>query len=230
MTAPAPTPEHPFDSQAFNALAHFYRGEVGRIMIWRQRLDVTTNWAVGVTTALITGGYAQFANNHFIFVLAYFILFLLLSIEARRFRHYHAYLYRVRMMERHFIAALLKGERPADSDIGWREELAADLDKPEFKISKNHAIFSRFRKTYYWLYLLLTISWFTKVAEDSPQHTLQGFVSNFFAMQPFSFTLTCALLVIVFGTLIWLVIGGFWLIPYSEEFETPTTYSTRGPF
>ena len=25
-----------------NAMSHFYRGELGRIMVWRQRLDITT--------------------------------------------------------------------------------------------------------------------------------------------------------------------------------------------
>jgi uncharacterized membrane protein len=30
------------DTCYVNAMSHFYRGELGRIMIWRQRLDVTT--------------------------------------------------------------------------------------------------------------------------------------------------------------------------------------------
>ncbi|SVC24472.1 uncharacterized protein METZ01_LOCUS277326, partial [marine metagenome] len=28
------------------AMSHFYRGEVSRIMVWRQRLDTTTTWAI----------------------------------------------------------------------------------------------------------------------------------------------------------------------------------------
>ncbi|MFZ9921033.1 MAG: DUF2270 domain-containing protein, partial [Terrimicrobiaceae bacterium] len=36
-----------------NALSHFYRGELGRIMIWRQRLDVTTTWAITTSTTII---------------------------------------------------------------------------------------------------------------------------------------------------------------------------------
>lgn len=34
------------ESQYVTAMAHFYRGELGRIMIWRQRLDAPTNWAL----------------------------------------------------------------------------------------------------------------------------------------------------------------------------------------
>jgi len=223
-------PVSSFDSGAFNVLAHFYRGEIGRIMIWRQRMDVTTNWAVGVTSALITSGYVQTSGNHFVFVFAYGVLFLLLSIEARRFRHYHAYFYRARMLEKHFIQAILKGQRPDTEQNDWREELARDLDTPAFKISKCHAIFSRFRKTYYWLYLLLTISWLTKIGQDCQHHTARCFVETLFANQPFSTPLTCAVLAAVIAGLVWLVVGGFFLIPYSEEFHTPKSYPHSGMF
>src|SRR5260370_5011684 len=43
-----------YDPGYVNAMSHFYRGEMGRIMVWRQRLDVTTNWAITSTTAIIT--------------------------------------------------------------------------------------------------------------------------------------------------------------------------------
>ena len=39
------------DACYVNAMIHFYRGELGRIMIWRQRLDVTTTWAITSTTS-----------------------------------------------------------------------------------------------------------------------------------------------------------------------------------
>ncbi len=41
-----------------NAMVHFYRGELGRIMIWRQRLDVTTTWAITSTTSIITVAFS----------------------------------------------------------------------------------------------------------------------------------------------------------------------------
>ncbi len=43
-----------YDPGYVNAMSHFYRGEMGRIMVWRQRLDVTSNWAITSTTAIIT--------------------------------------------------------------------------------------------------------------------------------------------------------------------------------
>lgn len=33
--------------ESISAMVHFYRGEMYRSQIWRQRLDTTTNWAAG---------------------------------------------------------------------------------------------------------------------------------------------------------------------------------------
>ncbi|MFY8269070.1 MAG: DUF2270 domain-containing protein, partial [Terrimicrobiaceae bacterium] len=41
------------DSCYVTALSHFYRGELGRIMVWRQRLDITTTWAITTSTTII---------------------------------------------------------------------------------------------------------------------------------------------------------------------------------
>src|SRR5207302_883417 len=65
-TASAPTDEATislqrslYDPGYVNAMSHFYRGELGRIMVWRQRLDITTNWAITSSTAIITIAFAN---------------------------------------------------------------------------------------------------------------------------------------------------------------------------
>ena len=43
------------DSAAFDAaIVHFCRGEIQRLTVWRQRLDVTSNWSILLMVALIT--------------------------------------------------------------------------------------------------------------------------------------------------------------------------------
>ena len=37
-----------------SAIAHLRRGEMQRMTVWRQRLDVTGNWAILLTVALTT--------------------------------------------------------------------------------------------------------------------------------------------------------------------------------
>ncbi|HTG81872.1 MAG TPA: DUF2270 domain-containing protein, partial [Geobacteraceae bacterium] len=46
-------PEKLTRSETITALAHYYRGEVSRSLMWRERLDRTTNWAVGATAAFL---------------------------------------------------------------------------------------------------------------------------------------------------------------------------------
>jgi len=36
------------------ALAHFYRAEMHRSLVWRKRLDTITNWAIVATLAILT--------------------------------------------------------------------------------------------------------------------------------------------------------------------------------
>nr|MBA3651460.1 DUF2270 domain-containing protein [Chthoniobacterales bacterium] len=48
-----------YDQGYVNAMSHFYRGELGRIMVWRTRLDTTTNWAVTSSTAIITIAFSN---------------------------------------------------------------------------------------------------------------------------------------------------------------------------
>ena len=41
-------------SEFTTAMVHFFRAEVTRANVWRQRLDTTTNWAVVTTGAVIS--------------------------------------------------------------------------------------------------------------------------------------------------------------------------------
>ena len=62
-----------------NAMSHFYRGELGRIMIWRQRLDVTTTWAITSTTTIVTMAFSFREIPHLIFFFNLVIVFMMLT-------------------------------------------------------------------------------------------------------------------------------------------------------
>lgn len=38
-------------SEKVNAVIHYYRGEMGRMTSWRDRIDRTSNWAITVVAA-----------------------------------------------------------------------------------------------------------------------------------------------------------------------------------
>src|SRR5215208_5700437 len=72
-----------YDPGYVNAMSHFYRGELGRSMVWRQRLDMTTNWAITSSTAIITIAFSTRAVPHIIFFFNLAIVAVLLWIEAQ---------------------------------------------------------------------------------------------------------------------------------------------------
>ena len=55
------------DQGYITAMSHFYRGEIGRMMVWRQRLDTTTTWAITSTGTIFTVAFSFETVPHLIF-------------------------------------------------------------------------------------------------------------------------------------------------------------------
>jgi uncharacterized membrane protein len=147
-------------SEFTTAMVHFFRAEIQRANVWRQRLDATTNWAVITTGAAIA--FAFDPNGfHGVIILNTLLITLFLYIEARRYRYYELWSYRVRLMETDFYAAMLVP--PFHPAPDWAESLAENLLHPDFPISLWEAIGRRLRRNYLWIYLILGISWLAKL-------------------------------------------------------------------
>jgi uncharacterized membrane protein len=142
-------------------MVHFYRGEITRSNVWRQRLDATTNWAVLTTAAVISIAFGQQEGNHGVVILNTLLITLFLYLEARRYRYYELWSYRVRLMETDFFAAMLVPPFQPAGD--WAETLAESLLQPKFPISMLEAFGRRFRRNYIWLYLILAMVWLVKI-------------------------------------------------------------------
>jgi len=157
----SPTPPR-LDTSYVTAMSHFYRGELGRIMVWRQRLDTTTSWAITVTSSIFTVAFSFRDVPHLIFFFNIAVVWVLLWIEARRYRFYDAFRARVRMLEAHFLvpivaqnASLLQGE--------WKKLVCEDLLLPSFKISRFEAIGRRLKRNYAFIFLIIMVAWVTKI-------------------------------------------------------------------
>ncbi len=148
-------------SQVITALAHFYRGEVQRSNTWRNRLDTTFNWAIVTAGAALTFTFSSPANPHFVILLVLLLILVFLGIEARRYRYYELWAYRVRMMETDFYASMLTP--PFAPSQEWADELADSLRHPEHTISRWEALGRRFRRNYIWVFLILGLSWCLKI-------------------------------------------------------------------
>ncbi len=151
-----------FDSSYITAMSHFYRGELGRIMSWRQRLDVTTSWAITVTSSIFTIAFSFRDVPHLIFFFNIAVVWMLLWIEARRYRFYDAFRARVRMLEAHFLVpivsqntGMLQGE--------WQKLVCEDLLLPSFKISRLEALGRRLKRNYIFIFIIVLVAWITKI-------------------------------------------------------------------
>ena len=157
-----PNPPPPSDAAYVNAMSHFYRGELGRTLIWRQRLDTTTTWAITTTTTIITVAFSFRDAPHLIFFFNLAIVAVLLWIEARRYRFYDAFRARVRMLEAHFLVPMVMENREMLQGE-WKKLVCEDLILPCFKITRLEAIGRRLKRNYIFIFILILIAWLTKI-------------------------------------------------------------------
>ena len=172
-----------FERDCGMVVTHFYRGEIGRMMMWRDRLDRTSNWAILGITGLITFSWKHEELSHFFLFFSNAKLYLLLMIEARRYRFYDAYRARVRMLECHFILPHVARE-PDLPEGNWREMLVQDLVIPSFKISFWEAIGRRLRRNYIWMYLIVLCAWLGHISYHQHRSGV-SWADNFTQNQPF---------------------------------------------
>jgi uncharacterized membrane protein len=151
-----------YDPGYVNAMSHFYRGELSRIMVWRQRLDITTNWAITSSTAIITIAFSNRDVPHLIFFFNLAIVWVMLWIEARRYRFYDAFRARVRMLEAHFLVPMVMENRDLLQGE-WKKLVCEDLILPSFKISRLEAVGRRLKRNYIFIFILIMVAWVTKI-------------------------------------------------------------------
>ena len=168
-----------YDPGYVNAMSHFYRGELGRIMVWRQRLDITTNWAITSSTAIITIAFSNSAVPHIIFFFNLAIVWVMLWIEARRYRFYDAFRARVRMLEAHFLVPMVMENRDLLQGE-WKKLVCEDLILPCFKISKLEAVGRRLKRNYVFIFILIMVAWVTKIFlhADHSMDSVPAFLSR----------------------------------------------------
>jgi uncharacterized membrane protein len=161
----SPSPElPPLDAPSTSAaIAHLYRGEMNRLTVWRQRLDVTSNWAIVLATGLATFTLGHPDVPHYTLLLGLALFSFALIIEGRRYRHLHHSKWRVYLMHLGFFAEFLDPAPAGRVPPNWRQLLAADLRRTHFLISVFTAIRVRLRRNYLLLLLFLTGVWVIKL-------------------------------------------------------------------
>jgi len=162
ITGKPGSPIFPTSSVEFvNAISHYYRAELSRMISWRDRLDRTTNWAITGVGAMLSISLSSAQSHHGVLLFAMLLIFLLLFIETRRYRFFHVYRSRVRLIERNYYGRLFAPHGVVDPSH-WMAHLGEDLRLPQFNITITQAMARRLRRNYFWLFLILLLAWLLK--------------------------------------------------------------------
>lgn len=145
-----------------NLIIHYYRGEIGRMISWRDRIDRSSNWAITVVAGLLSVSLSTPTSHHGVVLFAMLLISLFLLIEARRYRFFDVYRARVRQLERYYFAQALCPDDELNPD--WAAAIAKSLRQPTFLISYREALFRRIRRNYCWMYLILLLAWSLKIS------------------------------------------------------------------
>ncbi|MEM1088382.1 MAG: DUF2270 domain-containing protein [Pseudomonadota bacterium] len=164
MTDPDLDPVEPICGSAeAGALAHLYRAEVYRSTIWRQRLDMTTNWAVVSTGIALSVSFATANASPLPIVLVGLLSIMFLILEARRYRYFTVWKFRARLLELAVYVPILQGKGikiPQDKGT----PLSDDYLRPQYRISALRAVGRRIRRNYGWIFGIQGLAYFAKIA------------------------------------------------------------------
>lgn len=171
------TSEHKLESgehiQTF--MIHFFRSEANREMQWRRRLDVTASGAVVVTGGILSFAFTNPNGNHVILLINNLLLLIFILIEARRHQEYAKMKYRVRRMERDYIAPLFNQIVLEPRSITYQPNVDAGLvdsmlaDSPP--ISRLESIAWRLRGVYIYLFSVTYIIWLFRILNGRGSQT-----------------------------------------------------------
>ena len=156
------------------ALAHFYRAERHRALVWRTRLDTTTNWAIISTLAILTAslnnpGYATEG-----ILMGMFASLVFLAIEARRFRFFDVWRARVRMIEENFYGGILRRDQVSPQD-SWGARVAEDLLQPKFHMTRMQALRARLGRNFLFIFVFLLFAYMGhRIWPPAPDKFLAG--------------------------------------------------------
>jgi len=141
-------------------LVHLYRGEVQRLTAYRQRMDMTTNWAVSMTGMLVAFSLGSKDTPHFFFAFVLVLQLFFCFVEARRHAYYVLLRRRCRLLERGMYAHILAPDLPAKN---WRRALR-DSYMPDMKLLPFRKSFTqRLKRIYAFLAVATYLGWTFKL-------------------------------------------------------------------
>lgn len=144
-------------------LVHFYRASVAHADVWRQRMDMTTNWAVATSAGMISFAFSNPASPHFVLLLALAFDGMFLLMESRRYQMYDLLRRRFRNLHHHLIVPVLAPETPSENREVEFARMAAELGRTVPYLDLREAVGYRVRRNYGYLLSLVAVAWLLKL-------------------------------------------------------------------
>ncbi|QIO25079.1 DUF2270 domain-containing protein [Haloarcula sp. JP-L23] len=142
-------------------LPHYYRGEVGQMSTHLSRLDLTTDWAIALLTAVLALSFGSVDSPPYFILLGMLALIMFLLFDIRRYRTYDATRSRVRLIEENVFANAFDPAGTIHRD--WRVAIGDDLRKPTLKVSMWEALSRRLKRVYLPLITVLLLAWLFRI-------------------------------------------------------------------
>ena len=186
-------------------LMHYYRAMVGRADIWRTRMDATTNWAIGVTAAVVSLELGNPEIPHFGVYIASLLTVGFLLLEARRLTFYHLWQSRVLLLEQGLIRTALAhdGESSSPTGVDLADLLDPHLGRTVPTMPTSKAIARRLRRVYLYLFAVQLLAWGDKLVSDpSPALSIRESITRasvWIVPGPVVVTITISLFVLACG-------------------------------
>lgn len=108
-------------------------------------------------------------NPQYVLLIGVLAVGAFLIMESHCYREYDAWRYRVRLLQRYFIADVSDPEHATDTD--WREHLAENLRNPKIPISRRKSIAHRLVHVYLLLFTVLIGAWTLRITVFDPDST-----------------------------------------------------------
>ncbi len=163
----------------FGFIQHYYRAEVYRETNWRNRLDVTTNWAIVVSAAMLSFTFSNKQTPHVVILVNFLIVLFFLYSESRRFRYYSRLKKRTRLIEEHLLSSVF--EKPEQNmKIGnWGKEFHKLFVGYDIPMSRLESVAWRMRRNYVFILPAIFTAWVAKVSfEPTKAANIQDFFAN----------------------------------------------------
>lgn len=203
-------------SKEIGALAHLYRAEVYRSTIWRQRLDMTTNWAVVSTGIALSVSFSSATASPLPIPLVGMLTIMFLFLEARRLRYFAVWKFRARLLELGMMVPILRGQG-AHILMDRGTALSDDYVRPRHRLSLWRALGQRLRRNYLWIFIIQYCSYIAKIWIHPIEASSMEQVFQRAHIGPAPGQLTLA-----FGTLLLLTLIGLTLWTWQAELRDHT--------